>query len=467
MNWDLRPYSEYKDSGVPWLGEVPAHWEINRAKWIFCSKKELNFNAFNKNVLSLTLRGVVNNDPSNPEGLVPKDYSTYQIFCKDDLVFKLIDLENIRTSRVGFVHEEGIMSSAYIRVFPRGMWKGNIRFFYYQFFDLYIRRVYNKLGDGVRATLGAKDLLDMLILIPLLQEQSAIVRFLDHIDRRIRRYIRAKKKLLALLNEQKQVIIQRAVTRGLDPDVRLKSSGVEWLGDIPEHWEVKRVFSLFQERKQHGSVELPILIVSLKTGVTIGEENDEKGRPRRLIEDRSTYKKAYHGDIAYNMMRMWQGAVGVVPVDGLVSPAYIVAKPLNGVNSQYFTFVFRTDACKTEINRNSRGIVSDRNRLYWSDFKALPLPVPKQDEQDRIVDFIEGETKRIDEGITSAYQEIDRMQEYRTRLIADAVTGKLNVREVAKNLPEEKDKPEIGEQDDLPNDNSEFDDLNEEGENEQ
>src|SRR5262245_56091027 len=106
---DLKPYPAMKDSGVPWLGEVPVHWEVQRGKWLFRSVKEINADRRHTNILSLTLRGVVNNDPDDPEGLVPNDYATYQFFAKDDLVFKLIDLENIRTSRVGLVHQDGIM----------------------------------------------------------------------------------------------------------------------------------------------------------------------------------------------------------------------------------------------------------------------------------------------------------------------------------------------------------------------
>jgi hypothetical protein len=232
----LKPYSAMKDSGVPWLGDVPEHWDVRRGKWLFRHEKQINTNRVSSNVLSLTLRGVVNNDPDNPEGLVPKDYATYQLFKKGDLVFKLIDLENIRTSRVGLVHEDGIMSSAYVRLIAQSA--GNILFFFQQYFDLYQRGIYNQLGAGVRSTLGPSDLLNLNVVVPPLEEQSSIVRYLDYMDRRIRRYIRAKQKLIKLINEQKQAIIHKAVARGLDPNVRLKSSGVDWLGDIPEHWEV-------------------------------------------------------------------------------------------------------------------------------------------------------------------------------------------------------------------------------------
>ena len=236
MIGNLKPYPEYKESGVPWLGSVPSNWGIRRGKWLFRNQKELNSNRANRNVLSLTLRGVVNNNPDDPEGLVPKDYATYQLFRKGELVFKLIDLENLRTSRVGLVHEDGIMSSAYVRLIPKN--SGRVRFFFHQYFDLYQRGVYNQIGAGVRSTLGASDLLNISVVLPSIDEQDAIVRFLDHTNGRIVHAIRSKKKLIALLNEQKQVIIHRAVTRGIDSSVQLKPSGIPWLGDIPEHWEL-------------------------------------------------------------------------------------------------------------------------------------------------------------------------------------------------------------------------------------
>jgi type I restriction enzyme S subunit len=191
--------------------------------------------------------------------------------------------------------------------------------------------------------------------LPSLPEQAAIVRFLDHADRRIRRYSRAKQRLIKLLEEQKLAIIHRAVTRGLDPNVRLKPSGVEWLGDVPEHWEVRRNGRLFLQRNETGFGELPILEVSLRTGVRIRDlESPDR---KQMMTDRDKYKRAQAGDIAYNMMRLWQGAVGVAPVDGLVSPAYVVAMPLPGTEPRYFELLFRTAAYMGEVDKYSRGIV--------------------------------------------------------------------------------------------------------------
>ena len=246
-------------------------------------------------------------------------------------------------------------------------------------------------------------------------------------DRRIRRYIRAKQKLIKLLEEQKQAIIQRAVTRGLDPNVRLKPSGVEWLSDVPEHWEVRRNGRLFAQRNETRFADLPILEVSLRTGVRIrGFENSDR---KQVMSDRDKYKRAIAGDITYNMMRMWQGAVGVAPTDGLISPAYVVAKPLPGTESRYFIRLFRTAVYMTEIDKYSRGIVKDRNRLYWEDFKRMPSCYPPPHEQVMIADAMDHACEDFDTTVERVRGEIALLREYRTRVIADVVSGRLDVRE--------------------------------------
>jgi len=172
----------------------------------------------------------------------------------------------------------------------------------------------------------------------------------------------------------------------LNPYTKYRPSGLPWLGDIPEHWEVRRNGRLFAQRNQTGFSDLPILEVSLKTGVRVRDLDNSKRK--QVMTDRDKYKRAVQGDIAYNMMRMWQGAVGMAPVDGLVSPAYIVAQPFPGTESSYFSYLFRTGVYKNEVNQYSRGIVSDRNRLYWDEFKQMPSVCPPPEEQQSIALFL-------------------------------------------------------------------------------
>ena len=206
---------------------------------------------------------------------------------------------------------------------------------------------------------------------------------------------------------------------------------------MPEHWEIVRNGQLFSQRNEKGFPELPILEVSLKTGVRIRDlENPNR---KQMMAVRSEYKRAVKGDIAYNMMRMWQGAVGVAPVDGLVSPAYVVANPRRGTESRYFSALFRTGAYMTEVNKYSRGIVKDRNRLYWEDFKRMPTPCPPPDEQARIADAVDHIVATMEDRMQHVRRQVELLREYRDRLIADVVTGKLDVREAAVQLPDEPD----------------------------
>jgi type I restriction enzyme, S subunit len=179
------------------------------------------------------------------------------------------------------------------------------------------------------------------------------------------------------------------VSAKLRPYPEYRDSGVDWLGRVPAHWDVVRNGRLFAQRNETGFPDLPILEVSLRTGVRVRDM--ESGRKQQMA-DRSKYKRAAHGDIAYNIMRMWQGAVGVAPCDGLISPAYVVARPLEGVNSRFYTYLFRTKAYMREVDFASHGIVPDRNRLYWQYFKPLLSPAPPHNEQRRIADFLDAYT---------------------------------------------------------------------------
>lgn len=218
-----------------------------------------------------------------------------------------------------------------------------------------------------------------------------------------------------------------------------KPSGLPWLGDIPQHWRIVRNLALFSHRVEQGIPGLPILQVSLRSGIT-AEDLDQFGRPKRLIADHAKYKLVRKHDLAYNTMRMWQGAVGVSATDGLVSPAYVVINPRAGVDAEFYEFMFRTTVYKQQVNRYSTGIVSDRNRLYWESFKQMPNVLLSLEEQEAICRSIREQTGTLNTTISRLNREIELLREYRTRLVADVVTGKLDVRAAAR-LPAEPDTP--------------------------
>jgi len=210
----------------------------------------------------------------------------------------------------------------------------------------------------------------------------------------------------------------------LQPYPEYKDSGVPWLGCIPQHWEVRRNGRLFLQRNSTGYGSLPILEVSLKTGVRIRNMGNLKRK--QVISDREKYKWAAKGDIAYNMMRMWQGAVGVAPVDGLVSPAYVVVRPRPEAEPRYFSYLFRTDIYKKQVDGFSRGIVKDRNRLYWEDFKRIPSCFPSLAEQKAIADYLDANAAKVRRFIRNRRRLIEVLNEQKQAIINRAVTRGLN-----------------------------------------
>ncbi len=204
----------------------------------------------------------------------------------------------------------------------------------------------------------------------------------------------------------------------------MRESGLPWLGLIPHHWEVCRNGRLFTQRNETGHGDLPILEVSLKTGVRVRDMDNLKRK--QVMSDKDKYKRAAQGDIAYNMMRMWQGAAGIAPVNGLVSPAYVVIKPFSQVDPRYFVYLFRTVTYMNEVDGYSRGIVKDRNRLYWEDFKRMPSPCPPFVEQYKISCFLDSINNNVKRFIRNKRKLIELLKEQKQNIINKAVTRGIN-----------------------------------------
>ena len=274
--------------------------------------------------------------------------------------------------------------------------------------------------------------------IPSRSEQNAIVLYLDHADRRIRNYISAKQKIITLLEEEKQAIINQAITKGLDLSVPRKPSGVNWLGNVPAHWELRRAKYFYREvdeRSSTGAEEL--MSVSHKTGVT-----PRKGNVTMfLAESNVGYKLCRPGDIVINTMWAYMAALGVARQNGLVSPSYGVYRPLNHeyLNHDYIDSLLRTEAYRTNYLIRSTGITTSRLRLYPESFLDVTFLYPPRTEQNAIVAYLDRTTAATDDAIARAHRQIELVEEYHTRLIADVVTGQLDVREAAANLSDKPD----------------------------
>jgi len=270
----------------------------------------------------------------------------------------------------------------------------------------------------------------VLIPVPPLVEQAAIVRFLDRADRRIRRFIAIERRLIELLNEQKQAIIQQAVTRGLDPNVCLKPSGIGWLGSVPVDWVTKPAKYFLREideRSSTGTEEL--LSVSHITGVS---PRSQKNVTMFMAESYIGHKICCSGDLVINTMWAWMGALGVSKQTGIVSPSYAVYRPWHpeAFAPVFLDHLLRIAPYVSEFICRSIGIRSSRLRLYPGEFLKIPLIQPSREDQERIIHTVQQQTRKLDAAIVRANREIDLIREYRTRLIADVVTGKLDVRGV-------------------------------------
>lgn len=277
--------------------------------------------------------------------------------------------------------------------------------------------------------INASEVGDIAIPLPPISAQKLIADYVEAETADIDALIAAKQKLLDLMAEKRRAIVAEAVMRGLNPTAPLRPSGIHWLGDIPAHWEVRRVATLFCQRDERNKPDLPLLEVSINAGVVVREFSSDK--IEGTAADFNTYKVARQGDIAFNKMRMWQGAVGVAPVDGLVSPDYTVAWTKAELLPDYAGQLFRTASFSAECGRNSQGITWDRLRLYWDGFRDIFMPLPPLDEQQQIVQHISTETAKIDRLRTATENSVVLLKERRAALIAAAVTGQIEIPEAA------------------------------------
>lgn len=435
----LRAYPAYCDSGVEWLGDVPVGWRVVPAKALFGRVKELNTGMGCVNRLALTMGGVVHRSIDELEGLQASSFDTYQIFEKGDLAFKLIDLENESTSRVGLVPERGIMSPAYIRLAPRN---GAVCVEYYHWFfmHLYWRRVFNALGGGVRQSLGASELLCLEVALPPIAEQRGIVDYLDRETGRIDGLIGKKERLIGLLRERRGALISQVVTKGLDSGARMKDSGVEWLGEVPVEWEEIRFKNTVVDFRNgvwgdepDGQMDIACVRVAdfKRDSLRINMDDltvraiDERERAGRILrKDDLLLEKSGGGETQ---------PVGAVMLYDHSYPAVCsnfiakmeIAPDFDANFLAYLHFAAYTARLNTRSIKQSTGIQNLNSSQYLSE----KICVPPLAEQREIAAYLDGETGKIDALIGKVEGAIALLREYRAALISAAVTGKIDVRE--------------------------------------
>jgi len=428
----MNTYSSYKDSGVEWIGEVPSEWECLRGRFLFENKKIINKEFQCENLLSLTLFGVLNKNMESHKGLRPSNYKTYQLFEKDDLVFKLIDLENVKTSRVGLVHENGIMSPVYIRLEPNK--NSHSKYNYYYFYDLYKKEIFNFLGSGVRSSLSPSDLLEIEVPVPPLQEQQQISDYLDYKTLKIDTLIEKTQQKIELLKEQRTSLINTTVTKGLNPNVEMKDSRVEWIGEIPSEWEVVKL--KFVGKVVIGLSYSPDNVVDEGEGTLVMRStNVQNGKP-------SFHNNVYVNKDIPDRMVTREGDILICSRNGsrnLIGKNCIISKDIEGMTFGVFMTIFRSKYWKliywvlnSPVFKSQSGLylTSTINQLTVSTIKNLTIPFTfNEREQQQIVDYLDKETSRIDKLVDIESKRIYLLKEYRQSLISEVVTGKVDVRD--------------------------------------
>ena len=438
---DLKPYAEYKASGLPWVGDIPEHWASERAKWLFTKmdrpvrEEDEVVTCFRDGMVTLRknrrLRGFT-------EATV---YSGYQGIRKGDLVIHGMDAF---AGAIGVSDSNGKGTPVYNVCQPRP----GVSASYYAHL---VRQMSQSqwilaLAKGIRersTDFRFEMFGNQRVPLPPPDEQAAIVRFLDWANGRLERAIRAKRKVIALLNEQKQAIIHRAVTRGLDPSVPLKPSGIPWLGDIPQHWEVRKLRHLTRQiiDGTHFTPNYRDDGIAFIRVTDIHEQVIDQTKLRRISKDEHLQLNKRCNPEAGDLLLSKNGTIGLTKVVDWDFPFSIfvslcLIKPIKAlVNPHFISFAFAGGLLAQQLADTTK--TTSVTNLHLDKIRTLILPLPPLNEQSAILVKTREELAPVDIAISRLEREIELLREYRTRLVADVVTGKLDVREAAARLPDE------------------------------
>ena len=427
MTAELKPYPTMKDSGVEWLGMIPEHWEVEALQAIARVKSIPD--QTDRELLSVYLDlGVIrfSDIKEKRTNVTSEDLSKYQAVDPGDFV---LNNQQAWRGSVGVSKYRGVVSPAYLVLSLSSRLKSEFANLLFRDRAMVSQYVIASKGVGsIQRNLYWPYLKRALTLIPPLPEQVAIARYLDYVDVRVRRLTEAKRKLIGLLTEYKQAIIHRAVTRGLDPDVPLKDSGIEWLGMVPEHWKVRKLREILHNVAERNRPDLPLLSVVREKGVIVRDISNYEENHNFIPDDLTNYKIVRKGQFAMNKMKAWQGSYGVSQHDGIVSPAYYVFN-LQGVRGNFFNVAIRSKGYVPFFTQASDGVRVGQWDLSQTRMREIKFLIPPISEQVAIVEYLDRATAKIDIAVAHAERQIELLNEYRTRLIADVVTGKLDVRD--------------------------------------
>lgn len=414
----MRRYESYKDSGVEWLGEVPSHWNLIPNKYIFKLRKNVVGKRSNEyDLLSLSLKGVIKRDMENPEGKFPAEFDTYQEVKEGDFIFCLFDVEETPRT-VGLSSYRGMITGAYTIFETNNVDK---KFIYYFYLNLDSDKRLKPLYKGLRNTISKETFFSFNTFIPPLSEQQKIAQFLDDKTAKIDQAVDLAEKQIALLKEHKQILIQNAVTRGLNPDVPLKDSGVEWIGQVPEHWGVKKLkFVLTLSNKKEESKNSNKRYIGMENIESFtGKINDIP-----LIAE-GIANSFYKDEILFGKLRPYLAKSYLADFDGICSTEFLVYRSTKVLNNRFALNIFLSYGFIDAVNASTYGSKMPRANAEF--ISNIFLAIPPLLEQKQIIDYLDKQTAKIDQAIALKTAHIEKLKEYKSVLINDVVTGKVRV----------------------------------------
>lgn len=416
---EFKKYPAYQDSGEYWIGKIPTDWQLKRLKHIFYEKKIKHNQDLNCGAISFG-KVVFKDDDKIP-------YSTkasYQEVLDGEYLINPLNLNyDLISLRIALSDKDVVVSSGYIVLKN----KEQIDKDYYKWLLHRYDVAYMKLlGSGVRQTINFNHIANSVLAFPPLLEQTAIANFLNSKTEKLDNAIAQKEKLIALLKERMQILIQNAVTKGLNKNAKIKDSGVEWIGEIPEHWEVKKLKYVVKILKRIIGYEGPDVLSITQSGIKIKDISSGEGQ---LAMDYSKYQIINKGEFAMNHMDLLTGYVDISKFDGVISPDYRVFAPFyEGITDDYLLRIFQIGYKSKVFYGFGQGVsLLGRWRFPADNFNNFLIPIPPKKEQAEIFSYIENQSAKTDKAVLLQKQQIEKLKEYKSVLIDSAVTGKIKV----------------------------------------
>ena len=411
---------EMKDSGVEWIGDIPNGWNITRNKFVMVKEKQICPIYKNQDVLSLTQKGVIVRDLDNPTGKMPTSFDGYQYIHKGNLLMCLFDID-VTPRCIGLIKDDGITSPAYSQFIVN---HGFANYYYYYYLMLDFSKELLHLAKNLRYSLTEELLGFVPVPFPPLEEQKNISNILDKKCSEIDNLTADIEKQISLLEDYKKSIITEAVTKGLNPNVEMKDSGIEWIGKIPKHWKISKLKYLIQVNNTKSSNN-EYKYVGLENVIGwAGKLVDDTNMSESEFVPESSSNKAKKGDVLFGKLRPYLGKVFISEENIICSTEFLIMRPVD-IEGKYLKLLFLSRDLVDVIDRSTYG--TKMPRANSSFILNQYIPIPNTQEQNEISAFLDKKCSEIDSLISDKKEQLEKLTSYKQSMIYEYVTGKKEV----------------------------------------